>query len=463
MSGRILIIDTVATNRIVQKVKMLAAQYDAVTCANLAEARAAMVTERPDLIMINLSDRAEDNHAFCRDLKDDPQSCQIAIIATGVADTCRARFAALDAGVDDVMPNPVNDTLLMARIRSLLRMRHAHMELWMRDGTSSALGFDEKAKPFRGQHQIGILGVAGASDHAIKHRFAQIDNIKITSASEPYLLEVAMGTALPDVVVIDCTTLQDPQKDLFRIVADLRSRASTRLAAQLVVVPTDGLDMAAMALDLGADDVVHSHVSTGELALRCAALITRKALQDKMRNTVRDGLQAAVTDPLTGLYNRRYATPYLASVAEQSIKTGNAFAVMMLDIDYFKSVNDTYGHAAGDAVLIELANRLRTNLRAIDLVARIGGEEFLIAVPHTSPEQAEVAADRLRRLVNEKAFYISPDCPALRVTISVGVAVSQPAQINGMCTDAMCKQADVALYEAKSSGRDAVSVAYSVA
>jgi two-component system cell cycle response regulator len=150
-------------------------------------------------------------------------------------------------------------------------------------------------------------------------------------------------------------------------------------------------------------------------------------------------------------------------IAKQSQKTGQELAVMMIEIDHFKAINDTHGHAAGDAVLVELAERLRNNLRAIDLIARVGGEEFLVALPHSTAEQAQTAANRLCRLVNQKHFYVGSKRSPLRVTISVGVAVGCAENTDIICADDMCHQADDALYIAKSSGRDRVSLAHSAA
>ncbi len=132
---------------------------------------------------------------------------------------------------------------------------------------------------------------------------------------------------------------------------------------------------------------------------------------------------------------------------------------MMLDIDHFKSVNDTYGHAAGDAVLCQISERLRDNLRAFDLIARVGGEEFLIAMPNTNAEQAEFAADRLRRLVNGEPFTIAKGKPRLPVTLSIGVAVGgNNAQLEG-AEDTIRNRADEALYAAKTAGRNQVFLA----
>nr|WP_183529981.1 diguanylate cyclase [Yoonia ponticola] len=463
MSGRILIIDAVATNRIVMKVKLLSAQYDAVACATQSEALATFSEQRPDLIVVNLSDQTEDHHAFCRNLKDDPATASISIVGTGIADTSRARFAALDAGADDVLTNPVNDVLLHARIRSLLRTRHTPSELWMREGTQRALGFEESPTGFERPSRITLLTANSVLSTGLIARLNRINPLGVAVVGFDAVLKERSDMEQPDIFVIDSNTMLNPREDLFRLVADLRSRAQTKHISQLVSLPADAVETAAMALDLGADDVVTSQIASDELCIRCTALTRRKRQQERLRTTVRDGLQAAVTDPLTGLYNRRYATPYLMEIAKQSKKTGQEFAVMMIDIDHFKRINDTHGHAAGDAVLIELAHRLRGNLRAIDLIARVGGEEFLVALPHSTAEQAQAAANRLCRLVNQKHFDIGNKSRPLHVTISVGVAVGCAESTEMICADDMCHQADDALYVAKSAGRDRVSFAHSAA
>jgi len=463
MPGRILIVDTVATNRIVLKAKMLAAQFVVDTCASKAEAVAMIASNRPDLILMNLSEAIKDQHSLCHDLRRAPKTAPISIIAVGVADTSKARFAALDAGADDVLPHPVNDALLLARIRSLLRVRSASQELALREGTSRALGFEEQSAGFEGTARVAILTDA---DHdrcelAAGLRAGLRSTIHILSPRD--VLKSADETAGHDLFVLDAASLETRQNVLFGLVSDLRARAQTRLGMQLVVVPQCKPEIAAMFLDLGADDVVGQTCDDCEITLRAKRLIARKRQHDRLRDTVKNGLNAAVTDPLTGLFNRRYVEPHLARLADQSRKTGRELAVMMIDIDHFKSVNDTYGHAAGDKVLVGLADRLRENLRAIDLVARMGGEEFLVAMPGTSVTDARLAADRLRELVNTTPFDLGADQPAIKITVSVGVAVSGKMRAESAAINKICDQADKALYAAKSAGRDQVAMSQSAA
>lgn len=457
MTGRILIVDTVPTNRIVLKVKMLAAQFKVDACGSRIEAEQMIARAKPDLILINLSDPVEDRHGFCRELKENPDTAAVAIISIGVADTTRARFAALEAGADDVLPRPINDALLMARIRSLLRVRHARQELLLRDGTSRALGFEETQGNFDATAHVVLLTRAGQDSEQLAQKLNAGLAVPVPCVETETVLAHSIAP-VPDLFVIDGTRDHDCGRALFSLISDLRSRAETRLSKLFVTLPPEEPVVAALVLDLGADDAATLDISNEEIALRAKALVRQKILHDKLRNSVRDGLHAAVTDPLTGLYNRRYVEPHLRRMAEQARLSQCEFAVMMLDIDHFKAINDRYGHAAGDKVLIEIACRLRDNMRAIDLVARMGGEEFMVAMPCTNETQGQIAADRLRRLISDTPFSIDADLPRLPVTMSVGVAVGGLTKLNPLEIDSMCNQADRALYQAKSAGRDTVAM-----
>jgi two-component system cell cycle response regulator len=159
---------------------------------------------------------------------------------------------------------------------------------------------------------------------------------------------------------------------------------------------------------------------------------------------------------MTGLFNRRYALPALGRLLRGPKTPDAGFAVMMVDLDHFKAINDTYGHAAGDAVLIETAHRLRNNLRAQDLIARIGGEEFMVALPNTPREDADRVAARLCRQINAQPFKVGAGNAPILVTASIGVVVGEPENTaSGQSDiDRLIAQADKALYDAKHAGRN---------
>lgn len=159
----------------------------------------------------------------------------------------------------------------------------------------------------------------------------------------------------------------------------------------------------------------------------------------------------AITDSLTGLYVRRYFYERLSEELMRSKRHGFNLALLMIDIDDFKRCNDTYGHLVGDAVLKEMARIISENVREIDIVARYGGEEMSIVLPETAAEKAFVAAERLRKRIDENVFKAYDE--KLNLTVSIGVAIYPQ---DGADIDSIIEKSDQALYAAKKSGKNLV-------
>jgi len=185
------------------------------------------------------------------------------------------------------------------------------------------------------------------------------------------------------------------------LLTDLKSHTKTRQAATGLLIPKNYQNLAAHVLDLGVNDLMIQPTNAAELNIRLIRLIDRKRISSQLRNNIRIELQAAITDSLTGLYNRRYAIPHMERILMQAYENDRSCAIMIFDMDHLKQINDQYGNAAGDTVLIEVSRRLNINLRAVDLVARIGGEEFLIILPETRQNEAETAGKRLCQLIHD--------------------------------------------------------------
>jgi two-component system, cell cycle response regulator len=257
---------------------------------------------------------------------------------------------------------------------------------------------------------------------------------------------------LPDVFILHDDG-RNPSGTL-RLLSELKSHQTTRHAAVCVVGPAGEGDEAAMAFDLGADDAVGPSVTAEELALRTRGLLRRKQQSDRRRAQMQDGLRMAMHDPLTGLFNRRAAAPQLAAIAARAKAEGTPFAVLVMDLDRFKQVNDEHGHAAGDQVLVEVARRLQTNLRESDVLARIGGEEFLAILPRSCINVARRVAERLCEVMDDQPIRLQSG-EELRVTVSIGVAVA--GSEGSFAVEGLVEQADLALLESKGAGRNQVT------
>jgi two-component system cell cycle response regulator len=206
-------------------------------------------------------------------------------------------------------------------------------------------------------------------------------------------------------------------------------------------------------LELGVNDILPRPVDAEELEARVRTQIKRKRYADFLKQKLDYSLEMAVTDALTGLHNRRYMGGQLQALMGRAGHGGDPVAVLVMDIDHFKLVNDGFGHDSGDEVLREFAVRLATNVRAIDLPCRLGGEEFVVVMPGASLEDAVQVADRIRRDVGGQPFPIMGGTEALTITVSVGVAASAGADDT---PDALLKRADEGVYEAKARGRNQV-------
>ncbi|WP_373353779.1 diguanylate cyclase [Pseudoroseicyclus sp. CXY001] len=467
MPARVLIFDPTVSSRILTRAALAEAQYDVVVAESSADAQLESMRRKPDIILLGVVAPAAGAFAFLAGLRADPVGRTIPVIAIGRLADPSLRLAVLRAGADDLCDRPIDSVLLQAQVRRLLRRSDSLEELCLKEETHRALGFAEDGEPFVQPGRVSVIVPEGqAMLPAVVAVLDRLPNGGEVVDPRTLLSHIGSGEAA-DLFVIDAAAEGIRPGELFRLIAELRSRAATRHSVQIAIVPPELADMAAMALDLGVDDVVTAQVRPAELMHRLKALLVQKFRADRARDRLRKGVESSVTDPLTGLHNRRYALPALKRVTEQSERTGQMAAVMVLDIDHFKTINDRFGHATGDKVLAEVARRLAARVRVGDMVARIGGEEFLIVMPETDAEAAAEAAERLRSGIEDRPFdavrEAGEDRPAgagrastaVRVTVSIGVALGAGESPGG---PTLFERADAALYSAKLAGRNMVSL-----
>jgi len=456
MSARILVVDDVDVNVKVLEAK-LSSEYYQVLCASDGMAALELANkEHPDLILLDVMMPRMDGFETCRRLKADPRTADIPVVMVTALSEPADRLRGLEAGVDDFLTKPVNDTALFARVRSLVRLRRMMEEWRHREDVcgrfSSLIDGDapqENDAPARvllwesnpyGSARIAEILAPLASD--------------VLSPPTPEELIAACDAS------IDLVILGMPGKvDALRVVSQLRANEASRLVPILLIGDPEELPRLAKGLDLGATDYIVRPLDRNELLARARTQMRRKRLQDRLQENYQKSLALALTDGLTGLYNRRYLAAHLdglfAGIGE-STQHAQGPALLLFDIDWFKRVNDTHGHAAGDAVLKEVAGRVLRHVRGFDLVARYGGEEFVVVMPETPLPVALVVAERIRSVIADKPIEVGEPRVALPITISVGVAMTRSA---GETPASLLRRADEALYAAKNGGRNCLRVA----
>ncbi len=461
MSGRVLIADNVATNRIILKVKLAASRYQVFQAGDVASLAAQARQQAPDLIIMDLGLPGGGAAAALAALHKDPAAARIPVIVVTDDDSRAARLAALAAGATEVLVKPLDEEALLALVRNLIRARSVHEELHRKQVIARDFGLAEAGPDFTRPARIALVPQGPEAGFAWRAGLTAQLRDAITVIGKTEALDGAPADGLPDVYVIAATIARE--RDGLQLVSELRSRDDTRHAVLVVHNPSADPMITTLALDMGADTVLAGPFDAEDLALRLRRLIARKHESDSLRAAMERQLSLAMTDPLTGLYNRRYAQNYLARVIAQARDRHSPFTLMVLDLDRFKRVNDRYGHAVGDEVLVEVARRLRANLREVDLVARLGGEEFLVVLPDTGRTEAEHAAERLRRVIGERPVHVASRGVHVPVTMSIGVLVGAGDAQPTAPTDELLERADRALYASKSEGRNQVTFVRSAA
>ncbi|MGH7124655.1 MAG: PleD family two-component system response regulator [Stellaceae bacterium] len=450
MSARVLVVDDVEINVKLLEAKLTSEYFHVVTASDGMTALLQARRERPDIVLLDIMMPLMDGFEVCQRLKADPATSDIPVVMITALSDSANRVRGLEVGADDFLTKPVSDIALFARVRSLVRLKRMTDEWRLREETYGRLAAlaDGEAKtpedtrpariivfedrPLSAQRILDTLSI-----HSVAHATRSSD-AQTAAATGADLLVLALSE----------------QEDTLRLVAELRATEATRSVPILLIGEQEELARLAKGLDLGATDYLVRPIDRNELVARVRTQIRRKRLQERLRETYQRSLSMALTDSLTGLYNRRYLTAHLEGLMARTAAGAEGPALLAMDIDRFKNINDSYGHPGGDAVLCELSQRIARNVRPFDLVARYGGEEFVVVMPETPMAVAEAVAERLRHAIADDLF-VSSELPAgVPVTISIGVAATLRGGDDSSA--ALLKRADDALYTAKRTGRNRV-------
>ncbi|GJL97194.1 MAG: response regulator PleD [Hyphobacterium sp.] len=448
MTAKILVVDDQEANVRLLEAKLKAEYFEVVTAFSGLEAIDRAIADLPDVILLDVMMPGIDGFETCRRLKGDRRTRHIPVVIVTALDQPDDRVVGLESGADDFLTKPVDNLPLFARIRSLLRLKVVLDELRLREDKVEERGL-APVEPVPDTIAESKILIVSGEERISGHLASKLPQQTQTRSRIDPALAVEEAKNGYDLILIDLTT---KVFDALRICARIRSNSETRQVPILAIVDPDDAGRSVRALDLGVNDIVHRPIDGGELKARIRTQLRRKLYADTLRERLDDSLEMAITDPLTGLHNRRYFASRLEQITEIVAAEGIHASVILADLDHFKRVNDTYGHEAGDSVLKQFSDRLTAQLRAVDIAARYGGEEFVVLMPDAPLLEAGVGAERLLRAISGSAFNLPGEGGQLNVTISIGVAQINP----GDDMDAVLRHADEALYRAKAEGRNRV-------
>ena len=450
MTARVLVVDDILSNVKLLEAKLSAEYFEVITACNGEQALERVSADLPDIVLLDVMMPGMDGFEVCRRIKANAKTTHIPVVMVTALDQSSDRVSGLDAGADDFLTKPVDDTSLFARVRSLVRLKMMTDELRMREETGQSMGLADASETMIQPDPTGrILIVEDRPESVAWFRAALEPKNKLAdvSAFEEALVQARGGDFDLIVVSLGIRTF-----DGLRLCSHLRSLGEVRNTPILVLVSEGENRKLAQALDMGVNDYLMRPIDRNELMARVKTQLRKKRYADKLRHNVQLSLEMAITDQLTGLHNRRYMARHLDTLMKNAGEA-KPISFLIMDIDYFKSVNDTYGHDVGDEVLREFASRISANVRGIDLACRYGGEEFVVVMPDTDTGFAYTVAERLRQSVETVPFAISRSPHKLNVTASFGIASSIGGKDK---SESLLHRADQALYRAKREGRNRV-------
>src|SRR5947207_14017749 len=397
MTARVLVVDDVELNVKLLEAKLSSEYFEVLAADNGPTALELAESELPDIILLDVMMPRMDGFEVCRRLKANERTTDIPVVMVTALSDVADRLRGLESGADDFLTKPVNDIALFARVRSLVRLKRMMDELRLREEVCRQFGPADPSE--NSGEDVSASRIMLAVEQGVTASRI-IDTLRPVAASVVHASSCAEAQALlDDTVELVIASLSLPDGDPLRLVAQWRANENSRRLPILLMADDSELPRLAKGLDLGANDYLIRPVDRNELLARVRTQIRRKRLEERLRENYQRSLSMALTDELTGLYNRRYVFAHLNELLARMPEGGNETAVMLFDIDHFKQVNDRHGHPAGDQVLRELAGRAMRQVRSVDLVGRLGGEEFIVVMPETSLGGAIVVAERFRAAV----------------------------------------------------------------
>lgn len=459
MFGKILIVDDSPTDAMIMQAKLEAEYYDTMVVSNAEEAIKVVENNRPDLIMLDVLMPGMTGFDLCKKLKSSSDTFYLPIICVTSITDKEEQIMGLDAGADDIVSKPIDDVALFARVNSLLRLKMM-AEQWIIRETALQ---DKTVLPTHLDAYFGkqckfshIMVVADTDEELIKLKTP----LKDRRYKVIYTKSIADAESFAEYKNLDLfvVSLSIGKEEALRFSTKLKTHERNKNTPILIVGEDKDHHKQAFvkALEIGCNDYLVYPLNEHEYLARAYTQLKKNKYQQQLEKNYQKSLSLASVDDLTGVANRRFLYSYLENIVEEMKEKDQKLSVLMMDVDKFKTINDTYGHLVGDEVLIEFSKRLKNQFRDFDLISRYGGDEFIAVIPYVGEILATEIAERVRKSISDTPFKVSIAPYEIDVKISIGLSITDDFS---KTAEEIIESADKSLYEAKRTGRDKVCIA----
>lgn len=458
MTARILIVDDYENNLDVLEAKLAAEYYTVYRAQNGAQAIEIACEIIPDIILLDVMMPKISGLEVCEVLKNDYRTFHIPIIILTALNDATNKIKALRAGADDFLTKPIDNTALFCRLRASIRLKIMYDELSMH--TESKFLKEYILNNIFDIHQIDY-NIAIVDDIEFRPKniekiiHKEFPNIKCNFfLSKEYdlnsLLEEFHNSDKEYFAIF--INVQIEQFNALKLVGALRAAKVTRDTNVFALIDEEDQSLLGRIFEMGISDYLTLPYDQNELLARFITLLKRYHYKILLKDNYLENIKSANIDQLTQSYNRHYMNHYITNLEENRTKLTFPIFVAMLDVDFFKRINDTYGHHAGDLLLKEFARLVQENTREADVLFRYGGEEFLLIIKGChAREYILMLTNRLCEKIANHDFIID-DGTVIKCTVSIGVATYTEDITIQECIN----HADKSLYTAKKSGRNRV-------
>ncbi len=451
MTARVLVVDDILANVKLLEARLSAEYFEVLTAFNGPDAIEICESGKADIVLLDVMMPEMDGFEVCKRIKANPATQHLPVIMVTALDQPSEKVRGLDAGADDFLTKPVDDIALVTRVKNLSRLKNLTDEMIMRASTYEELGVMEY-----GADDLLNSGDGGKillvednvrAGQSISQTLEALHEVEIEADIQQALLKLPENKY--DLLIV---SLNLQGADGLRLCSQVRSLNRIRHLPILTIIDPGENARLLRGLEMGINDYLMRPIEKNEMLARVRTQIRRKQYSDYLENRIEEKVEMAITDALTGLYNRHYMESHMKALVGQASELGKPLSLLVTDIDFFKSINDTYGHDAGDRVLKEFGERIKEDARSMDLICRFGGEEFVIVMPDTDRSKAYAVAERLRKSIADQPFQVEEGVE-VEVTASMGISTLED---HNDTPQTLFKRADKAVYQAKRDGRNRV-------